>query len=67
MRRITKTNEERETLCEVTKKPCEWQSEEWYDANGEMESWDLFCVDCGRWRDWSKEEAIDETSDCGQD
>jgi hypothetical protein len=47
---------EREPPCEVTGKPCAWQSEEWFDDNGEMTSWDDFCTDCGRWRDWTKKE-----------
>lgn len=48
----------RERLCEVTRQPCEWRSEEWYDDDGNMEAWDDFCIECGRWRDWSKDVAI---------
>ena len=46
-----------EEPCSVTGKPCNWLSEEWYDDAGGIESWDLFCQDCYRWRDWSKDEA----------
>jgi hypothetical protein len=45
-----------ESPCEKTDLACEWQKEEFYSEEGELESWDLFCVDCGRWRDWKKEE-----------
>lgn len=37
-------------------KPCTWMSDEFFNENGELESWDLFCTKCGRYRDWSKEE-----------
>lgn len=45
-----------EPPCEVDGKPCEWQSEEWHDEKGELESWDLFCAKCGRWRKWELDE-----------
>ena len=41
--------------CEETGKPCEWHSEERYDEDGEMVSWDDLCFDCGQWRDWTKD------------
>ena len=41
--------------CEVTGKACEWLSEEWYDENGDMVSWDNYCVNCYTWRDWHKD------------
>jgi hypothetical protein len=52
-----KEDREIEEPCEEDGKPCDFTgSEEWYDENGEMESWDVFCWKCCRWRDWSKEE-----------
>lgn len=48
---------ETETMCEDTGKPCRWASEEWTDAAGNLESWDNYCEDCGRWRTWEKQEA----------
>ena len=51
-----------EDSCDITDGPCHWVSEEWYDADGEIESWDLYCNDCYRWRDWSKEEYADPIS-----
>lgn len=35
---------------------CQWASEEWYDAAGEIESWDHYCERCGRWRKWELDE-----------
>lgn len=46
-----------EPPCAVDGKPCEWQSEEWLDEQGNIESWDLFCVKCYRWRNWDLDEA----------
>jgi len=45
-----------EAPCEETKGPCEWSSEEEYDENGDMVSWDSYCGNCYRNRDWSKDE-----------
>lgn len=42
--------------------PCTWMSDEFFDENGDLESWDLFCTKCGRYRDWSKEEFNDPAS-----
>ncbi len=50
-------------LCEATGRPCSsWSSEEWQtEEDGEVvESWDLYCEDCGRWRDWDDEEEASE-------
>jgi hypothetical protein len=46
-----------EAVCDATGEPCNWLSEEWCDDNGEIALWDCFCGDCGRWRDWSRDEA----------
>lgn len=45
-----------EKPCEDTKGPCEWSSDEEYDENGDMVSWDSYCGNCYRNRDWSKDE-----------
>jgi len=50
------------TLSATTEAPCEanggahcYHSEEEYDDDGNMLSWDDYCCMCGRWRDWSKD------------
>lgn len=48
---------EHEPLCDVTWLPCRWVCEEQFDDAGELVTWDAFCQDCMRWRDWSKDEA----------
>jgi hypothetical protein len=48
------TDEGVEPMCETTGKPCEWAAED--DLDG---GWDLFCLNCYRFRDWSREEAED--------
>mgnify|MGYP003419921935 FL=1 len=48
---------EREAPCEVTGEPCVWLSDDEYDAAGEIVAWDLFCANCYRFRDWTKDEA----------
>lgn len=52
----------KEPLCEVTGKPCTWASDDEYDERGDLVQWDLFCLDCKRFRDWEKDEATDETT-----
>lgn len=46
-----------EAPCEVTGKPCRWLSDDQYDDKGELASWDLFCTDCFRSREWENDEA----------
>ena len=45
-----------EAPCEKTGMPCCWECEEEYGEHGALAAWDLFCPDCGRYRDWSKDE-----------
>lgn len=52
-----------EPLCEVTGKPCRWVCDEQFDDAGELVTWDAFCQDCMRWRDWSKDEAASPASE----
>lgn len=49
-----------EEPCEVTGRPCEWACEDEYDADGELINFDLYCVNCFRWRDWEKDELEEE-------
>jgi len=50
-----------EDPCAHDGKPCTWMSEEFYDADGEIDMWDLFCTKCGNYRNWSKEELPETT------
>jgi hypothetical protein len=50
------TDNKFEEPCANDGKPCCWVSEEFFDANGEVECWDLYCDKCFRYRDWSKDE-----------
>jgi hypothetical protein len=45
-----------EEPCQYDGQACLWVGEEFYDANGEVECFDLYCDKCFRYRDWSKEE-----------
>ena len=45
-----------EEPCEKTGLPCCWLSDDQYDQAGELVAWDLFCSDCYRNRDWTKDE-----------
>ena len=47
----------REAPCEVTGQPCAWRSDDEYDDAGEIIAWDLFCSNCYRPYDWTKDEA----------
>jgi hypothetical protein len=51
------TKTQYEEPCSHDNQPCTWDSDYFYsvEEDDEMRS-DLFCIKCGRFRDWSKEE-----------
>lgn len=52
---MTKTSEQLvEEPCTVTGGPHCYHSEEEYDDDGNMLSWDDYCCVCGHYRDWEK-------------
>lgn len=53
---ITPINQEFPCKVGFPNKACVWEDREIYDENGELESWDLYCQNCFRWRDWTLEE-----------
>lgn len=55
--RVSDKPRETEAPCAVTGQPCRWLSDDETDDAGEVVAWDLFCMDCYRSRDWSKDEA----------
>lgn len=55
---------ETEAPCAVTGKPCQWMSEDETDEAGEIVAWDLFCANCGRYRDWDKDEMPEHGAMC---
>ena len=40
-----------EEPCDKTGRGCQWVCEDQADG-----AWDLYCADCFRWRDWSKDD-----------
>lgn len=44
-----------EVMCERDDRPCDWALEEF--STDDTGPWDLYCEKCGRWRDWSLDEA----------
>lgn len=49
-------NKKIESPCDIDSKSCQWECVEWFDDYGSLELWDLCCVKCNRFRDWSKKE-----------
>ncbi len=45
-----------ELPCESDGAACDWESQEVTDKYGDIESWDLMCIKCFRWRDWNKDQ-----------
>ena len=60
-----------EEPCKETGIACVWICDEFFDENGEIISWDMYCGDCFCYRDWdldeysasSLENGVMETSD----
>ena len=48
--------DEVEDPCEITKRPCTWINDDWEDAEGNLFIDDVYCIYCGRSRDFSKAE-----------
>jgi len=50
------------SACSQTGKACHWDCVEEFHDDGELKSWDHLCLDCGNWRDWSKDEYPEDMS-----
>jgi len=50
-----------EAPCEVTGVGCNWLIDDGYEEEGI--GWDMYCVDCYRFRDWGLDEWEPETED----
>ena len=48
----------REDPCACTGSGCRWKNHSWFDDRGRLESIDAQCDDCGRWRDWKRDEWV---------